>query len=141
MCFYKTVKRNGDVDLIHKVSDKDIVCYKTVYERSPGNVYSNIQAFHYEIGETYTENSIPLSELDNNLVLEGGVFHSYIDFGTINLQGMMLHNLSCHSKSYVMKCIIPAGTPYWVNKNFNEYASTSIKVVELLNPSDLLKRH
>lgn len=141
MCFYKTVKQNGDIDLIHKVSDKDIVCYKTVYERSPGNVYSDIRAFHYVIGETYTENSIPLSELDERFGLEGGVFHSYIDFGIINLQGMMRNNLSYHSKCYVMKCIIPAGTPYWESKTYTEYASTSIKAVELLDPSDLLKHH
>ena len=140
MCFYKTKDKQT-----HSISNKDIVCFKIVAENKniigDERFLSEYQDFKYVIGETYTENSIDLEGLDNSRMLYGGVFHSYMKRHLTRDQIAFCtwYNILHKDSSYrcmILKCVIPANKPYWSNIHFGEYASTSIKVVEAINPVD-----
>lgn len=133
----------------HKVSDTDIICYKTVEARPGSDDYrSSLRGFKYEVGKTYTENGVPMDLLEKLDMLNDGVFHSYteleVDFlerlVCINERRRCLNNSTRYGPDgeliFVMKCVIPAGTPYWVNPVCLEYASTAIRPIEILDPSD-----
>lgn len=140
MCFNKDLQK----DTMHSISDEDIVCYKIVRGvRGDKNYFSQITHFPYHLGETYEENSISLYSLDAFNVLSYGVFHSYIkiheyDLGVLALYNQKNDSLSTIQRSkldyFILKCVIPAGTPYWVNHWEGEYASKAIKVIEALDP-------
>lgn len=103
----------------HKIAEEGIVCYKVMLPSSFNKDawYSPLYEFYYIEGKQYIERSVPLKKLDRLNCLGEGVFHSYIkpqpDY----------YYVKC------VKCIIPAGTPYWVNEENWEYASTAIKVI------------
>ena len=111
MCLYKE-KQN------HSVADEDIICFKVVRqykELGPGQYFSHERGFRYCVGETYTEDSVPLSVLDSLYELEGGVFHSFITMyrGYVgNLVALNQIRLIDYRR-IILKCVIPAGTPYW----------------------------
>lgn len=141
MCFVKdSVRRKKRV---HRVSDKDITCYKLVYGASDGqNFTSPVMGFVYTIGETYTNTGIPLYELDEMPNLLGGVFHSYSKVDTadifyLTLKGDAMCGLGCS----ILECVIPAGTPYWYSAKYNEYASTAIKIVKAQHPVQIICQH
>lgn len=139
MCFLKYY--NSDK---HKIADKDIVCYKSVYvnteDDNPKDGWSICAGFHYKVGETYNEKTVLLDELDRYQTLSDGVFHSYTRLDLRYLRGMVLYNeyYSIKHPKCVMECVIPAGTPYWENLECQEYASTSIKVLRIMNPIKVL---
>lgn len=130
------------------VSGKDIVCYKVViFNKHSGRYNSEWKGFTYRTDETYTEDSIPLSKLDKAINLYGGVFHSYMAsfFGLYEIERMQWSNsLWVNTMSLVhymvLKCVIPAGTPYWKNSIFGEYASTSIKVIKAFEPDEFFDK-
>ena len=148
MCFFKFIDEDDCVHYKHEVSDTDIICYKTVEARPGSDDYrSRIQGFKYEVGKTYTEDSVPMDLLEKLDMLNDGVFHSYTE-----LTVKFLEKLACINERirrlnstrygpdenliFIMKCVIPAGTPYWVNPVYLEYASTAIRPIEILDPSD-----
>ncbi|MBQ3944914.1 MAG: hypothetical protein II670_04805 [Alphaproteobacteria bacterium] len=144
MCFYKDHSE-------HKISDKDIVCYKVVHAdpTSTDSVFteccSRVMKFPYKVGETYISDGFTLSELDVKGQLHGGVFHSYTRISNEHLEGLAARNeFWWYQRSVIneflciMECVIPAGTPYWENLNCLEYASMSIKVLRIMNPIEVL---
>lgn len=144
MCFFKDY--NCDK---HKIADKDIVCYKSVYVKNPEDDnpkegWSICAGFPYSVGATYNEKTVLLDELDKYQTLSDGVFHSYTRLDLRYLHGMVSHNeyywfrRSIKRFKCVMECVIPAGTPYWENLECQEYASTSIKVLRIMNPIKVL---
>lgn len=125
MCFYKEYKYGITYEYRwwnrkrgrHKIAETDIVCYKNMYRSSNGIWISTCMGFRYKEGNTYTEDSVPLKELDKNVCLEDGVFHSYVNDDRV------------YFTACCVKCVIPAGTPYWVDELGKEYASTAIKII------------
>ena len=134
MCLYKEKQH-------YSVADEDIICFKVVRqykELGPGQYFSHERGFRYCVGETYTEDSVPLSVLDSLYELEGGVFHSFITMhrGYVgNLVALNQIRLTDYRR-IILKCVIPAGTPYWKSNDVNSYASTSIKILEAIDPDD-----
>ena len=139
MCLFKEKQH-------YTVADEDIICFKVVrqYKKlGPGQYFSHERGFRYCVGETYTEDSVPLSVLDSLYKLEGGVFHSFITMyrGYVgNLVALNQIRLTDYRR-IILKCVIPAGTPYWKSNDVNEYASTSIKILEAIDPDDFLKNY
>lgn len=126
MCFVKEV-----FNYTHKVAEEDIVCYKVMlrYEskRKPGWL-SLYQHFIYEQGEVYEEKfSEHLIRIFDDLPqLRCNVYHSYSDLSGLDVIEI---NWCAHGQVVLVKCIIPKGAIYWVNKYKHQYASTAIKVV------------
>ena len=108
MCFY--VPNNQKV----KTATKDIVCYKETYR----NLLSYHHYFQYEVGKTYSIDNFP--KYYENTIDEG--FHSYIS-------KISLYNIG---NLFRLKCIIPKGSKYHVNKERNEYVSNSIKIIKIV---------
>ena len=112
MCFRLTKKQRI------KIAKEDIICYKIVDKY----LKSIFQGFQYKLGETYSISEFPaytqLNVRDVLLIYEG--FHSYINdpcalIGTLRI-----------------KCVIPKGSKYHVNKEEDVYVSNSIKIVEVI---------
>lgn len=126
----------------HLKSATDIICYKIVLNDGASDVYiSPIRKFEYKVGKKYTENCVHLRYLDEYGELNNGVFHSYSLIDSWNLGYIIRHNNYMDNymvrenppKFFILECIIPAGTPYWVGE-CHEYASMSIKVVRAIDP-------
>jgi hypothetical protein len=101
--------------------------------------------FPYKAGETYIEDRFTLYGLDVKWQLHGGVFHSYTRITNEYLKELVAHNeYWWYQRSVrteflcIMECVIPAGTPYWENLGYTEYASTSIKVLKIITPVEAL---
>lgn len=134
MCFVKDF-------LPHKIANEDIRCYKVVRKYDNENYFrSSVFHYPYELGCTYfakppyyfRERCVDvLHFLDNLNVLSFSVFHSFIEIDELELAEIDIQNGSdgYRAKCVILECVIPAGTPYWVNAKSKQYASTSIKVV------------
>lgn len=108
MCFYTKFTKI-------RIATEDIVCYKRV--KIDGNCCLSLyQDFKYEYNKTYSGKSkwILFLKWLLNFYIESEGYHSYIDDW-----------VRCHSKANV-KCIIPKGSLYIINKFFGEYCSSSI---------------
>ena len=134
MCFVKSARDYG-----HKVAETDLVCYKVLLRMKVGGGYKSAYANHpYEIGELYHTHSTSLhiKRMDSAYALYGGVYHSYHDIEALGFEyhnvmdQMECLNLDKHFDAVNVKCIIPKGSIYW--KNEEEYASDSIKIVEVI---------
>ena len=113
MCFYK------ECDCwTHKIAEDDLECFKVVEKKSDGHWISRYYDFTYKKNERYDEDS-DVCMLDKQSSLHGSVFHSYKRFSTAAVMEFVRFD-NC----YIIRCIIPKGTPYW--ENDSEYASTSI---------------
>ena len=127
MCFEKS-ERFG---LKHRVLVCDLPCYKVMWLSVDGKLSSHPRNFRYEFGKTYTSDS-DVGVLDGLEELEDGVFHSFTD-----LTRAKLIRDNCHSPFYgnfvVVLCAIPAGTPFWYNNRFHEYASTAIRIERIID--------
>lgn len=138
MCFYKVYRLGITHEFVgwreskigrHKIAGLDIPCYKVMYRIDEDKWISPHLGFVYEKGMTYTEDSLSLDTLDRYNCLEDGVFHSYC---WLPIACMYATCGAWHTtkRASVVKCVIPAGTPYWESDRHDEYASTSIRVVE-----------
>ena len=124
MCFYRVSK--------YQKAEQDIVCYKIMELDNNNGLHSLI----YQTCITYYPGSkirahTKLSwfkkrnvELINALdKLNGEVVHSVIDYHTAFMRK--------YSPEVIVKCIIPKGEYYWVNHRNGEYASLSLKIIEI----------
>lgn len=152
MCFVKDIENWKK----HQIAEDDIECFKLVYRSTFCWDWwrSDVMNYKYENGKDYHLDASPLalSKLDIRESLENGVFHSYSTLNQPEITKRLLGdtieinrlkrmaepfkedgddyysiptNIFCH----VIKCIIPKGTPYWYNKRYKTYASTSIRIV------------
>lgn len=140
MCFYKFLQ------LEHVTREDERRCFKIVYCLEDENIpqdeikeYRSGMDFTYAVGETYTEDSIPLCELDRKRTLEEGVFHSYGQISYKDIEQMAIYNNMIYPQKFkILECVIPPDTPFWFNPEMHELASTSIKVVKAIDPRDLI---
>ena len=128
-------------DVIAKIADNDIECFKIVLQDGSNTIYSYYQEFKYELNKLYkTElNFIKHRSLGYTSILQG--FHSYsnelkYDITYYNLiplikvfndktdntfQAYMVHstlsNKNILAKSVIANCIIPKGSTYYVNEH------------------------
>ena len=127
MCFFK-------VHYKHRIKSKPIRCYKVLERISDEELLSFKYRFPYKLGETNKPRWYRSVEtLDGYDVLHDGVFHSYSNKKNAR---KYLNNFvrRYYLGDFVMvSCEIPAGTPYWYNNERKEYASTEIKIVEIIN--------
>jgi len=126
MCFDKEVS-----NYTHKVAKEDIVCYKVVlrYESEGKPRWVSLyQNFIYEQGELYEEkfSDSLLRTFDGQPWLKGYVYHSYGDLCRLDINEISW--LFAH-QAVLVKCIIPKGAIYWVNEQWQQYASSAIKIV------------
>lgn len=130
MCFCK--HKNC---LQHLVADIDIKCYKVVFRANKNEWFSLHMGYPYTKDKVTESTNFSLEELDKAFYLEESVFHSYI-----NLQSTFSRVKSWKKQQNgfrydfrILECVIPKGTPYWINEAHGEYASTRIKPVKELN--------
>ena len=128
MCFFK-----NNNQLEHQVSSEDVYVYK-IFSKD----WKDSSVLHpvmyrtsmcYKVGdEVVPKDNISVDYLDKELVLTNGVIHSY-NKEKINKMcaGKQLDNYVA-----VVKCTIPAGTPYWTN-SFGEITSTKIIIQEVIH--------
>lgn len=126
MCFYRTSKCQK--------AEQDIVCYKMMEFDNNNGLHSS----WYHTNVTYypgskikaykklswfkKRNVERINALDH---LCGEVVHSVIDYSTA-----FMHK---YSQEVIVKCVIPKGEYYWVNYMHNEYASLSLKIIEIVH--------
>lgn len=115
MCFYTRGSRI-------RIATKDIVCYKRVII-DENCCLSSCQKFKYEYNKTYSGKSkwkLFLKWLLNFQIASEG-YHSFIETEVHRTYGYNYFQ----SKATV-KCIIPKGSLYLINKLYGGYCSSSI---------------
>ncbi len=114
-----------------KIAEKDVVCYKElrkydvfgivvtpIKRRWIGRRVLNGRRLYKARGRE----DVCYDSFAEAAVVSGGFVHSYA-----------IRDLLIPADGYVCyKCIIPAGTKYWVSHNGTEYASKSLRFVEKL---------
>ena len=130
MCFFKDFNSDGcTIDYEHQTCDHDIKCYKVLHQYDNGVLHSIPHHFPYELGKTYEEKNVDLSLLDRLYELNGYVFHSYTDE---RYARSFRDTMVKKEGIVVVSCVIPAGTPFWRNDFHHEYASTKIRIDEIV---------
>ena len=127
MCFLKEFVDCYTYKSKHRTYRKDLKCYKLMRRSECSGLVSANMWFPYELGKTY-ESDAYVSDLDLRNALHGGVFHSYTDLKWARGVFKFIDG----SDFVLVSCVIPAGTPYWRNNEFHEFASTKIKIVEII---------
>ena len=124
MCFYRTSD--------YKKAKTDIICCKVMELDDKNKLHSFIWNRHksYRLGSKikaakklswFKKRNV---QLINTLPrLNGEVVHSF----TTTMVG-----ISTSSPSVMVKCIIPEGEYYWENTRDEEYASLSLKIIQIL---------
>lgn len=115
MCFYTRGSRI-------RIATKDIVCYKRVII-DENCCFSLHQKFKYEYGQKYSGKSkwkLFSNWLFNFHIASEGC-HSFIEFEVYRTYG-----LNYWQSRATVKCIIPKGSLYLINKLYGEYCSSSI---------------
>ena len=136
MCFTKFLREA-------EITTEDKPCMKILIKDENGNYVSSVKRFKYEVGVTYECNEIPLEELENKSKLDEGVFHSFSQISIKDLALIRDHNRQCIADNMLFNCIYPAyclipkGTPYWFNPFNHVYASTKIKINNLVDLENL----
>lgn len=105
MCF---ITKNSKL----KIATKDIECYKIMNTISTYHCVSYCREFVYEYNKKYSNKS--------KLIL---FFKWLFD---INIESEGYHSFIHPVFGNEVKCVIPKGSLYLVNKMYNEYCSTSI---------------
>jgi len=124
-----------DLDHIDgQIAEEDITCYKVMHKSADNGicVYKSILygtkwiPLNSTIRATYPRDlEIHVKELN------GSVVHAFQAL-TSNLM-----EFSIMGSVPIIKCIIPKGTRYWINKG-NEIAATEIKLIEEVNFSNFV---
>ena len=109
-----------------KVAKKDIVCYKIVNYDGPLSVRSNVADFKYIFGKRYYLNK-KLKINTYNIIEEG--YHSYRKKSTALRYMKAILNLSSH---YIVECVIPEGSTYYINRYSGVNVSDSLIVKEIV---------
>lgn len=124
-----------------KRSKHNITVIKRVYKSLNQNDrygYSNtefksfFQSFIYEIGYHYSNDNFPLSTKKDEL--EGEGIHSWVlkDMHSTFLN----YNRIANSQAY-LKCVIPAGTPYYTGGIGSEIISKELIIVKVLDREEI----
>lgn len=118
-------------NIIPKVADNDIVCYKVCKRDTDGNYISLFKGYKYKVAKEYN-NNIPISNnayfyrlfMDTSGLnflcydaLGPNLFHSY----------KIKHCPGFNSPEVGLECIIPKGAYYWEDKNC--YGSSQIIIM------------
>lgn len=120
MCFLKSNKNK------HKVSDKDITCYKvmTLLGDDIVSPYYYPRNNSYRIGDTIEPSeNVKDTVIDKSDFVNGGVIHSYADHTEALVESIPLGKVG--EDIVIVECVIPAGTSYWKNK-YREYISKKV---------------
>jgi hypothetical protein len=120
MCFLKGRQNK------HKVSDKDITCYKvmTLLGDDIVSSYYFPRNNSYRIGDTIEPSeNVKDTVIDKSDFVNGGVIHSYADYAEAFLESIPLGKVD--EDIVIVECVIPAGTSYWKNK-YGEYISKKV---------------
>lgn len=110
----------------HKIAEDDITCYKVMrYDIRIGK----LRSIHYP-GPTYVlgdeivpEVDIEVSELDGQYKLEKGVVYSFQGRKySEDMFGDYVEDFRVEKNELIclVKCIIPKGTPYWIDLTWIE---------------------
>ena len=101
------------------VADTDIVVYKHLKKAYDGNVHTPYQGTQVTLGQKFVaEGQLPkLPENYSNNEIGEGVIHAYIDKTTAK---------SYLSEGEIVKAVIKAGTPFFVQFDMIEIAATEI---------------
>ena len=120
-------------DLVPKIADKDIICYKLVERTKIKGVYkSSFIGFEYIIRQLYT-NNIKI-EFNYKFIKDRALFGCFIEEGMFHSYASYLYPviLSPLPHGALLKCIIPKGA-YYFEGYFDDspsYASSQIKILE-----------
>ena len=125
MCFYRTSD--------YKKAETDIICYKVMEPDAKGRLHSLIwnRYISYRLGSKikaakklswFRKRNVRL--INTLPQLNGEVVHSFTN--NINT------DIGTSSPNVVVKCVIPKGEYYWENERDMEYASLSLKIIQIL---------
>lgn len=114
-----------------KVADRDIVCYKFLYQTGPFRymtpvIGTKLWKFPF-IGKTFAAEGIEDIEMDpihEKLVIGGGFIHSFAEASD------KYRHYSCLFNVVLFRCIIPKGTEYFEHEDGSEYASSKIVILK-----------
>ena len=123
MCLYLKDNR-----LTPEKASKDITCYK-VLEKLNGMLFTPYRNMLVQC-EKITEEYFQYTPTDRHI--DVGI-HSFSQESKAIMRCKELNNCIISRRYLVKKCIIPAGTPYWVGNN-NELCSKELILKETIYP-------
>lgn len=124
MCFYIDKKNPNK-----QIAKKDIVCWK-VLEVLPNNKLMSIYyPVVYKKGKLKTSriDKITLNIFDNETINKG--LHSFTNKNMAIIEYRWIKSIYNSKEFEVVKCIIPAGSAYFVNRYKEEYVSNKIMML------------
>lgn len=117
--------------MIPRIALKDIVVYKKLVRDSKDNLFTPVICDCVKLGYTYKGIfGISNDELKNSRNLIFSLFSKYITSGYIHSYTDKYY-AACKHSGYLVKCIIPKGTLYFIGYNF-DIASRKLKYVEII---------
>lgn len=113
-------------DMSSKNAYEDIECFKMVYKKSAEKCVSYVMGYEYTLGEENIHIKVETDQTlykdvdgEKFLVVRDG-YHSYSKKEDIQL---------CNN-TVIVKCIIPAGSQYFVDTYKKRYVSSNIIIIE-----------
>lgn len=108
------------------------------FKQSETKFFSEWQSFEYETGYHYKNNNFPLKT--NKAFLEREGLHSWLP-SEMHYHSLIFRTLNGYDSYVIIKCLIPAGTPYY--KSDIEIISRELIIVGILNneeKKEIIKR-
>lgn len=142
MCLTKTKR-------LPRIAIKDIVVYKVLLEVN-GNLLTPRQNYPIEIGKTYTGSFkdcyVSAPHLLNKSYFRYKIYHYICSIFSKNITGGYIHSFYDEQAAqicskywcrfyptYVVKCVIPKGSIYFIGENGYECASIKLRYDEIVS--------
>ena len=117
-------------DIKRKVANEDIIVFK-IFGKDNKSLY---QKFDYTpfIGKRYDETEEEEVNMITNHIIKvsGGFVHSFSDW--CRVKGILMMKEDEEVELIIRKCIIPKGSEYYYSDFWNEYASKSIIIGDIV---------
>lgn len=123
------------------ISDKDIICYKVLEIVGNGEFVTPVQRTPVKLGEEIVaegiEGKMPVPsyhKIDNGVMygtkkdyqIGEGFIHAYLKLPSFDFEPYLIGKEGANYNKVIVKCIIPAGTEFYLgNENFS-YTTTSL---------------
>lgn len=139
MCLTKTKR-------LPRIVIKDIVVYKVLLEVN-GNLLTPYQNYPIEMGKTYTGSFedcyVSAPRLLNKSYFRYKIYHYICSIFSKNITGGYIHSFYDEQAAkicskywcptYVVKCVIPKGSIYFIGENGRECASIKLRYDEIVS--------
>lgn len=116
-----------------KTNNKEIYAYKILIFKN-NILYSPYALYKYELNKILTDDKKEEIYKGSNYKLIGkGFFHAYLKLDEAKYHLEYIKTLQPKFECKIYRCTIPVNTKHYINDNFKEICSKSIKIMDEIN--------